>query len=128
MWAHLSRVLDLQSQIARMHVDMEGIGLGKPGDTKGKGKGKNGIGMGKPPGREGPKMRPRQASTLSQFEADGEHEGDEEGVGMADEEAEKNKAREDEFAKLADQFEGRKESIADIMNRVRRVNALIFMY
>lgn len=37
---------------------------------------------------------------------------------MGDEEAEKNRAREEEFAKLADQFEGKKDSINEIMNKL----------
>lgn len=100
LWAHLSRVLDLQKQIARMHVDMEGLGQGKPTDGKGKG---------------AAFAFPRATSTGSEPE----HEiGDEEGVGVVDEEAEKLRARESEFKKLATQFEGRKEAINEVMSKV----------
>lgn len=122
VWSHLSRVLKLQSQIANMHVKMEGISLGKPGDSK--------KGQGQPPGgttdvEDDKKMysavlrpRPRAISNVSTIGTEGEPEGDEEGVSMGDEEAEKNRAREEEFAKLADQFEGKKDSINEIMNKL----------
>lgn len=126
VWSHLSRVLKLQSQIANMHVKMEGISLGKPGDSK------KGQGQGQPPGGLGGttdveddkvysaalRTRPRGISNVSTIGTEGGPEGDEEGVSMNDEEAEKNRAREEEFAKLADQFEGKKDSISEIMNKV----------
>lgn len=108
LWAHLSRVLDLQNQIARMHVDMEGVGLGKQADGKGKGP------LGGTPRATG-LTRTRTASTSSVPGAD---IGDEEGVGVVDEEAEKLKAREREFKNLATQFEGRKEAINKMMGKV----------
>jgi len=39
-------------------------------------------------------------------------------VDVPSEEAEKNRAREEEFASLAHQFEGRKEAINDIMGKL----------
>lgn len=107
LWAHLSRVLDLQHQIARMHVDMEGAGPGKQTDGKGKGS------LGNPP--RSAFTRPRTTSTGSMHGAEIE---DEEGVGVVDEESEKLKAREREFKKLATQFEGRKETINEMMSKV----------
>ncbi|KXN88793.1 hypothetical protein AN958_06662 [Leucoagaricus sp. SymC.cos] len=109
LWSHLSRVLDLQNQIARMHVDMEGVGLGKQAD--GKGKAPFGISS-RPTGF----TRPRTTSTSS---VPGGEVGDEEGVGSVDEESEKLKDREREFKKLATQFEGRKEAINEVMGKVR---------
>jgi hypothetical protein len=108
LWSHLSRVLDLQNQIARMHVEMEGVGLGKLPDGKGKGT----IGN---VSRTRGFNRPRTTSTGS---VPGGDIGDEEGVGAVDEEAEKLKAREREFKKLATQFEGRKEAINEMMGKV----------
>lgn len=58
-------------------------------------------------------------SNVSNLGSSDEKGIDEEGVGVDDEETEQNKAREEEFAKLADQFEGKKESIREIMNKVR---------
>jgi hypothetical protein len=125
VWSHLSRVLKLQSQIANMHVKMEGISLGKPGDSK-KGQGQPPGGLGGTTDVEDDKKvysaalrpRPRAISNVSTIGTEGEPGGDEEGVSMGDEEAEKNRAREEEFAKLADQFEGKKDSINEIMNKV----------
>lgn len=108
MWSHLSRVLDLQNQITRMHVEMEGVGLGKQIDGKGKGP----LGSSsRPTGFS----RPRTTSTSS---VPGGDVGDEEGVGAVDEEAEKSKAREREFKNLATQFEGRKEAINAMMGKL----------
>jgi archaellum component FlaC len=125
LWSHLTRVLDLQNQIARMHVDMEGVGLGKQAEGKGKGPLGNSS-------RTSGFIRPRTMSTSS---VPGGDIGDEEGVGVVDEEAEKLKAREREFKKLATQFEGRKEAINDMMNKVslltevnkRHVTMFIFL-
>jgi hypothetical protein len=103
LWAHLSRVLDLQKQIARMHVDMEGVGQGKQTDGKGK----------------GPAFT-RLRTSSTDFVPEPEI-GDEEGVGVVDEESEKLKAREREFKKLATQFEGRKEAINVMMTKVNMI-------
>ncbi len=109
VWTHLSRVLDLQHQIARMHVDMEGLGPG----TDNKGKGPLGGGF----------ARQRTTSTSSMPGGDIE---DEEGIGVADEEAEKLKAREREFKKLATQFEGRKQAINNMMSKVSALSPFVF--
>lgn len=106
LWSHLSRVLDLQHQIARMHVDMEGVGLGKQPDCKGKGSlGTSSRATGFP--------RPRTASAGSVPGGDIEDD-----VGAVDEEAEKLRAREREFKKLATQFQGRKQAIDAMMEKV----------
>jgi len=106
LWSHLSRVLDLQHQIARMHVDMEGVGLGKQPDCKGKGSlGTSSRATGFP--------RPRTASASSVPGGDIEDD-----VGAVDEEAEKLRAREREFKKLATQFQGRKQAIDAMMEKV----------
>lgn len=108
LWSHLSSVLELQSQIAGLHVGMEGIGS-KAGDY-GKGKGKGPIlKTGKRAWQES-KLR---VETNDESVGTGEDEGVE-----ADEEEQKNREREEEFARLADQFEGRKEGINEIMNKV----------
>ncbi|KAG5647767.1 hypothetical protein DXG03_008490 [Asterophora parasitica] len=127
-WIHLSRVLDLQNEVAKMHLDMEGVG---PGDGKGKGVGKGrGRAKGKARdgnapegrrewghGREG-KAKPQRSATGDTIGGD-TRDGDEEGVDAAgDEEIEMKKAREEQFANLADQFEDRNESIQEIMNKL----------
>jgi len=121
-WANLSKVLDLQVQIAKMHIDMEGLGAG---DGRKKTKGKLGRGSSF---REAdrrvyhavPSLRARAMSNASTIgTAADEKEVDEEEVGVTDEETQKNRAREEEFAKLANHLEGKKESINEIMNKVR---------
>lgn len=99
LWSHLSRVLELQSQISRMHLDMEEIGM-NAGDPKGKGKGTR-----------------SRATSVSHVVID-DVEGDEGIGGKRDEEAERNKAREEQFSKLAGQFRVKKEAINGIMTKV----------
>ena len=107
LWTQLSRITDLQTEVARMHLEMEGLGNGA-----GKGKGKSG---------ENRHRRRRRSEVGRQSQSDtGLEEYDAEGIEMDDEETEQNRAREEEFAKLADQFEGRKESINNIMSKVKR--------
>ena len=110
LWAQLSRVLELQTDIARTHAEMESIGIGK---------GKAKLGESKDTGK---KEAEDGSKTHGQFQTDpGSEEYDVEGEGVEvdDEETERNRAREEEFAKLADQFEGRKKSINEIMSKVQ---------
>lgn len=101
LWSHLSRVLELQNQISKMHLDMEEIGS-NTGDPRPKGKGR---------------AARSRAPSVSQV-VNEEIEGDE-GISVKrDEEAEKNKAREEQFSKLASQFRGKKEAINGIMTKV----------
>ncbi|KAF8078902.1 hypothetical protein FPV67DRAFT_1466805 [Lyophyllum atratum] len=126
-WVHLSRVLDLQNEVAKMHLEMEGVGTsdGKGKATgKGRGRGK-GKGLGDPNigerrewGDSARKGKAKRKATSDSIGTD-THDGDEEGVDAAgDEELEIKKAREEQFANLDDQFEGRKESIQEIMNKL----------
>lgn len=124
MWSHLSKVLDLQSQIAKMHIDMEGVG---GGDGRKKAQGKRHAARASVLGDDRrmyhspPSLRMRAMSNASTIGTIvDEKEADEEGVNVTDEETERNRAREEEFAKLANQFEGKKESIREIMNKVGR--------
>lgn len=71
-----------------------------PNDPKGKGKGTR-----------------SRATSVSRVVID-DVEGDEGIGGKRDEEAERNKAREEQFSKLAGQFRGKKEAINAIMNKV----------
>lgn len=134
VWSHLINILDLQSQISKKHLEMENIGSF---DMKGKkhvfshkptlsNASMTGIGSGIkraapedlsiPPGLNTREWGLSAASAVSSSR--GELEGDEENVNVPSEEAEKNKAREEEFASLAHQFEGRKQAINDIMDKV----------
>jgi hypothetical protein len=128
VWSHLSRILELQGQLSKMHLEMENIGTGKAADPKRKKHKQRGDSAPEspnpgsdaedppvPPGLHQP--RERAMSTGSKGSLSGEADGDEEGVNMPSEEAEKDRIREEEFAKLATQFEGRKEAISDIMGK-----------
>lgn len=106
IWSYLSTVLDLQSQIAGLHLEMEGIGT-KNDHGKGKGKGNRSPNVQRPP--------VRAASGTAEL-LDLEHDV---GVGEdEDEEQKKDREREEDFARLADQFEGRKEGVNHIMSKV----------
>ena len=128
VWSHLTNILDLQSQISKMHLEMENIGSvdvksKKHGfshkstlsnaSTAGVSSGAKRAAPEDPSTPPGSNTRERGLSTGSSSD---EPEGDEENV--PSEEAEKNKAREEEFASLAHQFEGRKQAINDIMDKV----------
>jgi len=131
VWSQLSRVLDLQSEISKMHLEMETIGLSKAGTGAGAGDWKSKRkqwkrqhmtvpdSLGAPnlgPGLNWP--RQRAVSTVSTISSSDEQEGDEPSVYVDDEEEEKNRIRGEEFVKLSSQFEGRKEAIRDIMTKV----------
>ena len=137
VWSQLSRVLDIQSEISKMHLEMESIGLrAGSGDWKGKRhqwKGHSKTAAEKvgtmdstmAPGLNWP--RQRATSTVSTISS-GEPEVDESGVNFHDEEEEKSRVRGEEFAKLSSQFEGRKEAIHDIMAKVRPLLILLLSF
>jgi len=127
VWSQLSRVLDIQGEISKMHLDMETIGLNRTGTGSDNLKRKKShstrhhrattenVG---PSGREdisGVKWpRQRAISTVSTISSSGEPE-DDETSNFQDDEDEKSRIRGEEFEKLSSQFEGRKEAIHDIM-------------
>lgn len=144
VWDHLSRILDLQSQISKKHLEMENIGAARGNDAKKKSHklstkntpeasniaSSSSANLGSedtpavPPGLNRPRRQQRAMSTISTESSSDEPEGQEEGVNVPSEEAEKVRMREDEFAKLSTQFEGRKEAINDIMGKVRNVKVI----
>lgn len=116
IWSYLSTVLDLQSQIAGLHLEMEGIGT-KNDRGKGKGKGNRSLNVQRPP--------VRAASGTAEL-LDLEHDV---GVGEdEDEEQRKDREREEDFERLADQFEGRKEGVNHIMSKVHQCSLVIPSY
>ena len=126
-WVHLSRVLDLQSEIAKMHLDMENIGSS---DGKGKGAVKGRQAKTKVPRDHGRgRMDRNEVSGVqdgserryatSETDREDTTDEDEEGVDTAgDEENERKRARETEFANLAEDFARRNEDVGEIMNKV----------
>jgi hypothetical protein len=129
VWSQLSRVLDIQGEISKMHLEIETIGMNRTrtGSDDWKGKKASWKRHHKTPPDLGPLGRedmsggnwPRQraVSTVSTISSSGEPESDEAGVNFQDDEEEKNRIRGDEFARLSSQFEGRKEAIHDIMGK-----------
>lgn len=133
VWSHLTHIMDLQSQISKKHLEMESFGnvdlkskkhafshktTLSNASTTGLGSGAKRTvseSLSTPPGS----TRERALSTASTISSsDGDPVGDEANMDVPSEEAEKNRAREEEFASLAHQFEGRKEAINDIMGKV----------
>jgi hypothetical protein len=123
VWSQLSRVLDIQGEISKMHLDMETIGLNKTrtgsdnlkrkkSHSKRHHKATTEMGREDISGVNWP--RKRAISTVSTISSSGEPESDETG-NFQDDEDEKSRIRGEEFAKLSSQFVGRKEAIHDIM-------------
>jgi hypothetical protein len=114
LWSHLSRILSLQSDIASMHLQMEGIGSRARAQARTR--------------TLDPKPRRRQTKKPDEDKGEGQPvEGNDENVEDtnsedseidADEETETKKVRDEEFARLGDQFTGRKDAIDGIMNKV----------
>lgn len=95
LWARLGRIRELQSEIAGMHVQMEGIGAG-----------------------EGRIMKRAHVRTPT------DNMLSEEWPEPGQEEEDKKKERDAEFSKLAQAFQGRHAAIDDIMTKVRVVASL----
>lgn len=116
LWNHLGRILELQSDIAAMHVQMEGLGARAKAKSQ----------------RETRALDQKASKRGNQhwnYADHGDAAGDDPGIGdrivedegdevAHDEEAERKKAREEEFARLGDRFTGRKDAIDEIMNKV----------
>jgi hypothetical protein len=123
VWSQLSRVLDIQGEISKMHLEMETIGLNstRTGSDNWKRSHWKRHHKAPPENVEREDMsgvnwpRQRAVSTVSTISSSGEPEGGEAGANFQDDEEEKGRIRGEEFAKLSSQFEGRKEAIHDIM-------------
>lgn len=139
LWSSLERILELQAEIAAMHADMEGVGSGNTHTG-----GMAGVGTG-----EGSNVGPRKGSRRGQTLLVGDEEPEEHepesgaGTGIAisdistdhsdgedEDEDEENededdihgygkRRRDEEFARLAEQFAQRRAAIGGIMNKVR---------
>lgn len=95
LWSHLTRIRELQNEIAGMHVQMEGIGAGEARGAK------------------------RPAAGVGRVHSDTIHAGEDwEDPGEAEEQ--RKAARDLEFANLAESFKGRRAAIDGIMSKVSR--------
>ena len=99
LWAHLGRIRALQSEIATLHVQMEGTGLG---EHKGPGTGR------RVSSTVGPVGGPRTSVSGSGAEWEDEE----------DEEAEARREREGEFGRLTGRFERRQDAVDGVMGKV----------
>jgi hypothetical protein len=95
LWAHLSRIRSLQADVARLHLTMEGIGLG---DT------------------DTPHLRSTAPRPVGERLEDDENIDGDGGGGGGGVEAEKRRAR--EFERSEQRFDRRKEEIGQIMSKV----------
>ncbi|KAI0931853.1 hypothetical protein AcW2_000638 [Taiwanofungus camphoratus] len=93
LWSHLTRIRELQNEIAGMHVQMEGIGAGEARGAK------------------------RPAAGVGRVHSDTIHAGEDwEDPGEAEEQ--RKAARDLEFANLAESFKGRRAAIDGIMSKL----------
>lgn len=108
LWSHVAKIRKLQSEIAGMHIDLEGIGQG--GDAFGVSLGGgNGGGVGGMPKRpSGPGGR-LHGDTIG---------GGEQWYDPEEEEKERKRAMDAEFQTLAETFDGRAGAINGIMEKV----------
>ncbi|THH33563.1 hypothetical protein EUX98_g672 [Antrodiella citrinella] len=107
LWSHLARIRDLQGEIAGMHVRMEGVGSAD-----------GGRGGQKRPQGPGSRMRTDTIGAGDEW-VDAEQEANA-----------RKKAKDAEFTKLAESFEGRRAAIDGMMDKVcvmRIVRAKIFV-
>ncbi|TFK77378.1 hypothetical protein BDN72DRAFT_891122 [Pluteus cervinus] len=106
LWSHLSKIVDLQNQVAHKHTEMEGVGS-KSGDAKGKHKATTKV-----------VPTPYRGGAPSVGDGDGGDNDADEGDDDDDEESNQERLREEEFARLAGQFDGRKKAIGNIMKEL----------
>ena len=138
LWSSLERILELQAEIATMHADMEGVGGRGPGNNAHTG-GIASVGADEG-GNAGPRKRSRRGQTLPIGDEEPEEQEPEGGAtgravseistdhsdGEGDDEDDEDdirgygkRRRDEEFARLAEQFAQRKTAIGGIMNKVR---------
>ncbi|KAG6890011.1 hypothetical protein C0995_012971 [Termitomyces sp. Mi166 len=131
-WEHLARVLDLQSELARIHFEMEGVGIGDgkgkaTGKGRGRGKSKGDTNWERNRGDRAKEWKPQRQTTTDTIETN-VHE-DEEGVDAAgNEEIEMERTREERFSNMADQFEGKKEAVQAIMNKLDHLSKALTQF
>ncbi|TRM66092.1 hypothetical protein BD626DRAFT_486704 [Schizophyllum amplum] len=128
LWTHFGRVLELQGAVARAHGEMEGLGAkpkaeGKPAQQRPWVRAETARLSGLPTtttaspakggeGLLGPELTSGRRTASAMSDA-----GDDDAVGE-DEGVSESRAREVEFASLAQQFSGRRDAIAGIMGQL----------
>lgn len=107
LWSHLSRILDLQADVANLHLKLES---GKPTEKRGDNK------------RDKRESWARKGKSMVAETMDGYAGGD---VGVDDEEdveITRQKERNQQIQSLADHFVGQREQIDEIMDKVHALS------
>ncbi|KAG1757167.1 hypothetical protein EDB19DRAFT_15625 [Suillus lakei] len=124
LWSHLSHILELQSEIAKMHVDMENVGLRTARGHNGPAVPERGPKTGTTR-RETGKGR-RRSETLGEEEDDDESDEATDGEESDDnDEVFGKRKREEEFTRLAERFAERKVSIDSVMNKLDNLSSAL---
>ncbi|KAG2156634.1 uncharacterized protein EDB93DRAFT_923974 [Suillus bovinus] len=118
LWSHLSHILELQSEISKMHVEMENAGLRTARGHREPERG------GKAGRRETKKNR--RGDTLVEEEDDDESSEATEGEDSdQNDEVFGKKKRDEEFTRLAERFEERKVSIDTVMTKLDNLSSAL---
>ncbi|OJA19540.1 putative protein 17 [Rhizopogon vesiculosus] len=120
LWSQLSHILELQSEIAKMHVDMENVGLR---DARGSGGPERGAKADTARSETG-KHR-RRNETLGEEENDDETDETEGDESDGDDEVFGKRKREEEFTKLAERFAKRKVAIDSVMDKLDNLSSAL---
>lgn len=124
LWSHLSHILELQSEISKMHVDMENVGLRTA-------RGHNGPVVPERGGKAGTTRNDRgknrrRSDTLGEEEDDNESDEVTEGEDSDDnDEVFGKRTREQEFTRLAERFAEKKVSIDAVMNKLDNLSSAL---
>ncbi|KAG0707474.1 hypothetical protein DFH29DRAFT_627055 [Suillus ampliporus] len=126
LWSHLSHILEVQSEIAKMHVDMENVGLRTTRGHSGPAVPERGAKTDTARNETG-KHR-RRNETLGEEEdnedSDEATEG-EESDGNIDDEVFGRRKREEEFTRLAERFAERKVAIDSVMDKLDNLSSAL---
>ncbi|KAG2367788.1 hypothetical protein BDR07DRAFT_1372698 [Suillus spraguei] len=124
LWSHLSHILELQSEIAKMHVDMENVGLRTARGHSGPAVPERGGNAGTTRSETGKNRRRRD--TIGEEADDDESDEVTEGEDSDDtNEVFRKRKREGEFTRLAERFAERKVSIDAVMNKLDNLSSAL---
>ncbi|KAJ8597637.1 hypothetical protein M405DRAFT_855571 [Rhizopogon salebrosus TDB-379] len=119
LWSHLSHILELQSEIAKMHVDMENVGRGHDGPASSE------CGANADTARSETGKHRKRNETLGEHENEDETDEATEGDESDGDDVFGKRKREEEFTRLAERFAKRKVVIDSVMDKLDNLsNAL----
>lgn len=124
LWSHLSHILELQSEISKMHIDMENVGLRTARGHSGPAVPERGGNAGTT--RSGTGKNRRRRDTIGEEADDDESDEVTEGEDSDDtNEVFRKRKREGEFTRLAERFAERKVSIDAVMNKLDNLSSAL---